>query len=141
MVAPCPHDGGCPMEGTKSWCHFSQRFQRSQLQRQHKVRCILFTTGCSFHQHDVSDKATLIHLTSLSQSRSAHHVALVVALLSFWVTRPKLPMVLLQEKQLSEPSGQYCWCQATWQTGISELTERPWGAGIARRSWGKDLSG
>ena len=37
VVAPCPHDGKCPMEGTKSWCHFAQRFQRSDLQRRHKV--------------------------------------------------------------------------------------------------------
>lgn len=44
VVAPCPHDGGCPMEGTKSWCHFAQRFQRSHLQRQHKVGCILLYT-------------------------------------------------------------------------------------------------
>ncbi|RKP09125.1 mitochondrial small ribosomal subunit Rsm22-domain-containing protein, partial [Thamnocephalis sphaerospora] len=28
IVAPCPHDAQCPMRGTKSWCHFSQRFQR-----------------------------------------------------------------------------------------------------------------
>ena len=31
VVAPCPHDGTCPMDGTGSWCHFSQRFQRSDL--------------------------------------------------------------------------------------------------------------
>ncbi|KAL3162829.1 hypothetical protein ABBQ32_009284 [Trebouxia sp. C0010 RCD-2024] len=37
VVAPCPHDGQCPMEGTRSWCHFAQRFQRSDLQRRHKV--------------------------------------------------------------------------------------------------------
>ena len=29
VVAPCPHDGACPMEGTPSWCHFVQRFQVS----------------------------------------------------------------------------------------------------------------
>ena len=38
VVAPCPHDGKCPMEGTRSWCHFAQRFQRSDLQRRHKVQ-------------------------------------------------------------------------------------------------------
>ena len=27
VVAPCPHDGACPMEGRPSWCHFVQRFQ------------------------------------------------------------------------------------------------------------------
>ena len=32
VVAPCPHDGGCPMDGTRSWCHFMQRFRRSPLQ-------------------------------------------------------------------------------------------------------------
>jgi len=31
VIAPCPHDGGCPMDGTGSWCHFAQRFQRSGL--------------------------------------------------------------------------------------------------------------
>ncbi|BDA42580.1 probable methyltransferase-like protein 17, mitochondrial at N-terminal half [Coccomyxa sp. Obi] len=38
VVAPCPHDGLCPMKGTGSWCHFSQRFQRSNLQRIIKIR-------------------------------------------------------------------------------------------------------
>ena len=27
VVAPCPHDGACPMAGRPSWCHFVQRFQ------------------------------------------------------------------------------------------------------------------
>ncbi|KAK9843454.1 hypothetical protein WJX81_003461 [Elliptochloris bilobata] len=31
VVAPCPHDGACPMDGTGSWCHFAQRFLRSGL--------------------------------------------------------------------------------------------------------------
>jgi ribosomal protein RSM22 (predicted rRNA methylase) len=34
VVAPCPHDGACPMEGRRSWCHFAQRFERTRLQRQ-----------------------------------------------------------------------------------------------------------
>ena len=38
MVAPCPHDGVCPMQGTRSWCHFVQRFERSSLQRVTKLR-------------------------------------------------------------------------------------------------------
>ncbi|GAQ82483.1 putative mitochondrial ribosome small subunit component Rsm22 [Klebsormidium nitens] len=33
VVAPCPHDGACPMSGTKQWCHFAQRLQRTGLQR------------------------------------------------------------------------------------------------------------
>lgn len=36
VIAPCPHDGACPMQGTKGWCHFSQRFERSRLQREIK---------------------------------------------------------------------------------------------------------
>lgn len=32
VVAPCPHDGPCPLEGRRSWCHFVQRFQRTGLQ-------------------------------------------------------------------------------------------------------------
>ena len=38
MVAPCAHDGACPMLGLRSWCHFVQRFERSSLQRITKVR-------------------------------------------------------------------------------------------------------
>ena len=30
VVAPCPHDGACPLEGRPSWCHFVQRFQVGQ---------------------------------------------------------------------------------------------------------------
>eukprot|EP00899_Mesostigma_viride_P029455 jgi/Mesvir1/9695/Mv12173-RA.1 len=33
VVAPCPHDGGCPMAGTKGWCHFPQRLDRPHWQR------------------------------------------------------------------------------------------------------------
>jgi hypothetical protein len=30
VVAPCPHDGTCPLSGpgAKAWCHFGTRFQR-----------------------------------------------------------------------------------------------------------------
>lgn len=30
VVAPCPHDGPCPLAapGSKSWCHFGTRLQR-----------------------------------------------------------------------------------------------------------------
>ncbi|CAI5478763.1 unnamed protein product [Closterium sp. Yama58-4] len=38
VLAPCPHDGHCPMYGTVSWCHFSQTLQRSAVQRIAKVR-------------------------------------------------------------------------------------------------------
>lgn len=31
ILAPCPHHGRCPMEGTESWCHFSRRLSRSRL--------------------------------------------------------------------------------------------------------------
>ncbi len=37
VVAPCPHDGGCPMDGTRTWCHFVQRFERGRLQQQVKA--------------------------------------------------------------------------------------------------------
>ncbi|KFM28604.1 Rsm22-cox11 tandem protein 1, mitochondrial [Auxenochlorella protothecoides] len=33
VLAPCPHDGACPLEGAATWCHFVQRFQRGPLQR------------------------------------------------------------------------------------------------------------
>ena len=33
VVAPCPHDGVCPLVGSKSWCHFVQRSYRPATQR------------------------------------------------------------------------------------------------------------
>lgn len=33
VVAPCPHDGVCPMHDKNMWCHFSQRYQRTRAQR------------------------------------------------------------------------------------------------------------
>ncbi|KAK9728061.1 37S ribosomal protein S22 [Basidiobolus ranarum] len=31
VVAPCPHDGECPMIGSSMWCHYSQRLQRPRV--------------------------------------------------------------------------------------------------------------
>lgn len=33
VLAPCPHDGNCPLLNTKDFCHFSQRLQRPAYQR------------------------------------------------------------------------------------------------------------
>lgn len=35
LVAPCPQEGACPMQGG-NWCHFSERIQRSFLHRRIK---------------------------------------------------------------------------------------------------------
>lgn len=36
LVAPCPHENRCPMQGTSEWCHFSVRLPRSRLHRMSK---------------------------------------------------------------------------------------------------------
>ncbi|CBI34552.3 Methyltransferase-like protein 17, mitochondrial [Vitis vinifera] len=36
IVAPCPHDGPCPLEKTGKYCHFVQRLQRTTSQRAYK---------------------------------------------------------------------------------------------------------
>jgi len=36
VVAPCPHMQRCPMQGTKDWCHFAARVERTSLHRQLK---------------------------------------------------------------------------------------------------------
>ncbi|KAL1202758.1 hypothetical protein V5N11_031386 [Cardamine amara subsp. amara] len=36
IVAPCPHDGKCPLENTGKYCHFVQRLERTMSQRSYK---------------------------------------------------------------------------------------------------------
>ncbi|KAK3228124.1 hypothetical protein Dsin_007986 [Dipteronia sinensis] len=36
IVAPCPHDGACPLEKSGKYCHFVQRMQRTTSQRAYK---------------------------------------------------------------------------------------------------------
>ena len=41
IVAPCPHEGDCPMT-TGDWCHFSERLERSSVHRQAKSAVLGF---------------------------------------------------------------------------------------------------
>jgi ribosomal protein RSM22 (predicted rRNA methylase) len=36
VVAPCPHNAGCPLERVRDWCHFAVRVNRSVAHRQLK---------------------------------------------------------------------------------------------------------
>lgn len=36
IAAPCPHSGACPLAGTKDWCHFASRINRTPLHRRLK---------------------------------------------------------------------------------------------------------
>lgn len=36
LVAPCPHAEKCPMQGTRDWCHFAARVNRSSVHRRAK---------------------------------------------------------------------------------------------------------
>jgi ribosomal protein RSM22 (predicted rRNA methylase) len=42
IVAPCPHDGRCPIQPGRDWCHFSVRLPRNPLHRQIKAGTLSF---------------------------------------------------------------------------------------------------
>ncbi|GAA4905868.1 ribosomal protein RSM22 (predicted rRNA methylase) [Nonomuraea thailandensis] len=42
IVAPCPHDGACPIQEGRDWCHFSVRLPRTSLHRRIKAGTLSF---------------------------------------------------------------------------------------------------
>ncbi|MFJ1766621.1 small ribosomal subunit Rsm22 family protein [Amycolatopsis sp. NPDC088138] len=42
VVAPCPHDGECPIVASADWCHFAARLPRSPLHRRMKAATLGF---------------------------------------------------------------------------------------------------
>ncbi|MFF0143835.1 small ribosomal subunit Rsm22 family protein [Amycolatopsis sulphurea] len=42
IVAPCPHDGACPISPGEDWCHFAARLPRSSLHRRIKSSTLGF---------------------------------------------------------------------------------------------------
>ncbi|AQZ61691.1 Methyltransferase [[Actinomadura] parvosata subsp. kistnae] len=42
IVAPCPHDGACPIRQGRHWCHFSVRLPRTSLHRRIKAGTLSF---------------------------------------------------------------------------------------------------
>ncbi|GLW66881.1 rRNA methyltransferase [Actinomadura rubrobrunea] len=42
VVAPCPHDGPCPIPRGEDWCHFAERLNRTALHRRIKVASLGF---------------------------------------------------------------------------------------------------
>ncbi|HMF90137.1 MAG TPA: small ribosomal subunit Rsm22 family protein [Candidatus Angelobacter sp.] len=42
ILAPCPHHDACPMAGTRDWCHFAQRLERTTAHRQAKTAALAY---------------------------------------------------------------------------------------------------
>jgi ribosomal protein RSM22 (predicted rRNA methylase) len=42
ILAPCPHSRACPIAGTRDWCHFAQRVERSSQHRKLKGAALGF---------------------------------------------------------------------------------------------------
>lgn len=42
ILAPCPHCDACPMAGTRDWCHFVQRLERTSAHRQAKTAALAY---------------------------------------------------------------------------------------------------
>jgi ribosomal protein RSM22 (predicted rRNA methylase) len=42
ILAPCPHRDACPMAGTRDWCHFAQRLERTSAHRQTKTAALAY---------------------------------------------------------------------------------------------------
>jgi ribosomal protein RSM22 (predicted rRNA methylase) len=67
IVAPCPHAQQCPMQGTKDWCHFAARVERTSLHRQLK-------SGSLGHEDEkFSYVAFARDSTQLPESRIVRH--------------------------------------------------------------------
>lgn len=72
IIAPCPHQGACPMAQAGDWCHFSERVQRTSQHRQLKGGELGYEDE-KFSYLVAAKAGVLPEISSPSQSRIVRH--------------------------------------------------------------------
>ncbi|KAI3740345.1 hypothetical protein L2E82_30773 [Cichorium intybus] len=62
IVAPCPHDGACPLDNTGKYCHLVQRLQRTTSQLAYKARSSTHAVNVRHHRVGESDEPAIYRI-------------------------------------------------------------------------------
>jgi ribosomal protein RSM22 (predicted rRNA methylase) len=111
LVAPCPHEQGCPMLATGDWCHFAARLERTAAHRRLK------SGSLGYEDEKFSYIAVAKQPVALPDSRVLRHPLVHPGHMRLTLCRPERPeqiTVAKSQKSLWRYARKIAWGDA-WE--------------------------